>query len=117
MVKLGIAQVTAIDTDVAAVANAQENARLNRVSTKIRFSATPLGSVKGQFGLIAANILSSTLIQMAPDLKAHLRRRGQLVLAGILQREGPSVTAAYLPELTQVGVRNHRAWTTQIFQR
>jgi ribosomal protein L11 methyltransferase len=117
MVKLGVAQVTAIDTDVAAVANAKENARLNRVSNKIRFSTTPLGSINGQFALIAANILSSTLIQIAPDLKARLRRRGQLVLAGILQREGPTVTAAYLPELTQAGVRNHRAWTTLIFQK
>jgi ribosomal protein L11 methyltransferase len=117
MVKLGVAQVTAIDTDVAAITNARENARLNRVGRKIHFSTIPLGSVPGRFGLIAANILSSTLIQMAPDLKARLRNHGQLVLAGILQRERQSVAAAYLPELTQVGLRDDRAWTTLIFRK
>jgi ribosomal protein L11 methyltransferase len=117
MVKLGVAQVTAIDIDAVAIANAMENARLNRVATQIHFSTSPLGSVRGNFELIAANILSSTLIHMAPDLKAHLRYQGQLVLAGILQRERQSVAAAYSPELNLVGERNHRTWTTLIFQK
>ena len=117
MVKLGIAEVTAIDSDMAAVANAKENAGLNRVRARIRFSTTPLVSLRGHFGLIAANILSSTLIRMAPDLIARLRHRGHLVLAGILQREAESVAAAYLPELTHVGRRNDGAWTTLIFQK
>jgi len=117
MVKLGVGEVAAIDNDMAALANAKENARLNRVSRRIRFSATPLGSIGGRFGLIAANILSSTLIRMAPDLKARLRQRGHLVLAGILRREVEAVAAAYLPELTFAGARNHGVWTTLIFRK
>jgi ribosomal protein L11 methyltransferase len=117
MVKLGVAEVTAVDIDIAALANARENARLNRVSGNIQFSTTPLGSLRGHFGLIAANILSSTLIRMAPDLKARLRRRGRLLLAGILQREAQSVADAYVPELSWVGAHNHGAWTTLIFQK
>jgi ribosomal protein L11 methyltransferase len=117
MIKLGVAEVTAIDSDMAAIANAKENAGLNRVRARIRFSTTPIGSLRGRFGLIAANILSSTLIRMASDLKARLRPQGHLVLAGILQREAESVAAAYLPELTQMGTRNHGAWTTLIFRR
>jgi ribosomal protein L11 methyltransferase len=117
MRKLGIAQVTAIDTDAAAIANAKENAGLNRVTSSVDFSTRPLNSLHGLFGLIVANILSSTLIRMAPDLKARLRRRGHLVLSGILQHEAESVSDAYLPELACVGMRNHGAWTTLIFQR
>jgi len=117
MVKLGVAEVTAIDSDMAAVANAKENAGLNRVRARIRFSTTPLVSLHRHFGLIAANILSSTLIRMAPDLIARLRHRGHLILAGILRREAESVAAAYLPELTHVGARNDGAWTTLIFQK
>jgi ribosomal protein L11 methyltransferase len=117
MAKLGVTQVTAIDTDVAAIVNAKENARLNRVAGRVRVSATPLASLHGRFSLITANILSSTLIGMAPDLKARLRHRGHLVLAGILRREVESVTAAYSPELTNAGVCNQGAWTTLIFQR
>jgi ribosomal protein L11 methyltransferase len=117
MVKLGVAQVTAIDTDTAALANARGNARLNRVTSRIRFSTAPLSSLRGRFGLIAANILSSTLIRMAPQLTARLRRHGHLVLAGILRREAQSVADAYAPRLACVGTRNHGAWTTLIFQR
>ena len=117
MVKLGVAEVTAIDSNMAAIGNAKENAGLNRVRARIRFSTTPLGSIQGRFGLIVANILSSTLIRMASDLKARLRPQGHLVLAGILQREAESVAAAYLPELTQIGMRNHGAWATLIFRR
>ncbi len=117
MVKLGVAKVTAIDTDTTVIANAKENAGLNRVGERIHFSTALIGSLRSRFGLIAANILSSVLIRMAPDLKARLRSHGYLVLAGILQREAESVAAAYLPELTPIGARNHGAWTTLIFQR
>jgi ribosomal protein L11 methyltransferase len=117
MVKLGVGDVTAIDTDMAALANARENATLNHVGARIRFSTTPLSAIRGRFGLIAANILSSTLIQMAPDLKPLLRSHGHLVLAGILRREAEAVADAYVTELACVGWRDHGAWTTLIFQK
>ena len=68
-----------------------------------------------QRAMRTANILSSTLIQMAPELKARLARPGFLVLAGILRREAESVLAAYLPEVCFVGARNSGAWTALIF--
>jgi ribosomal protein L11 methyltransferase len=117
MVKLGVREVTAIDIDKVALANARENAKLNGLSGKIRFSLTPLGSLGGRFGLITANILSSTLIRIAPDLKARLRSGGHLVLAGILHRETEAVAAAYRPELSYLGACQHGTWTTMIFQR
>jgi ribosomal protein L11 methyltransferase len=117
MVKLGLTDVIAIDTDAAALANAKENARLNRVSESIQFSTIPLNALRGRFGLIVANILSSTLIRMAPELKARLRQHGHLVLAGILRREAEAVADAYVKDVACVGWRNHGAWTTLIFQK
>jgi ribosomal protein L11 methyltransferase len=117
MVKLGVTNVAAIDTDKTAIANAKENAGLNRVAARIRFSTTPLGALRGQFGVIAANILSSTLIRLAPDLKARLRRRGYMVLAGILRREAETVAGAYAPALSWVGTHSCGAWTTLVFQK
>ncbi|MBV8774999.1 MAG: 50S ribosomal protein L11 methyltransferase [Deltaproteobacteria bacterium] len=117
MVKMGVAEVTAIETDAAALANAKENARLNRAGASIQFSTTPLSSVRGRFGLIAANILSSTLIQLSPELTARLRRRGHLVLSGILSREAKSVADAYVNELAHVDTLCHGVWTTLIFQK
>ncbi|MGH7917016.1 MAG: 50S ribosomal protein L11 methyltransferase, partial [Candidatus Binataceae bacterium] len=68
MIKLGANQVTAIDCDAAALDNARENASLNLVAERINFASTPLDWVRGSYPLITANILSSTLIDMAPGL-------------------------------------------------
>ncbi|HKV56087.1 MAG TPA: 50S ribosomal protein L11 methyltransferase [Candidatus Binataceae bacterium] len=117
MAKLGIGRVTAIDIDEVALANAQENLGLNRVSGRVRLSSTPLASISGRFRLITGNILSSTLIEMAPELISRMARGGHLVLAGILRREAESVVASYLPALTHVGASSQRNWTTLIFRR
>jgi ribosomal protein L11 methyltransferase len=116
MAKLGVPEVTAIDIDAAALANGVENARLNRVGRRILFSTEPLSKLRKRFGLITANILSSTLIRLAPELKAKLRARGYLVLAGILRREAEAVTAAYVPGLSYAGAHNRGAWTALIFR-
>jgi ribosomal protein L11 methyltransferase len=117
MAKLGVSQVLALDIDSTALANAVENARLNCVARRIQFSDAPVNAIRRKFPLITANILSSTLIRMAPELKARLRRGGRLVLAGILRREAASVAAAYLPDLTHVGEHNIGAWTALVFRR
>ncbi|MGH7906114.1 MAG: 50S ribosomal protein L11 methyltransferase, partial [Candidatus Binataceae bacterium] len=64
----GVGTVAAIDNDPAALENARENAALNKMDG-LRISAARLNSFKRQrFDLISANILSSTLIAMAPAL-------------------------------------------------
>jgi len=116
MRKLGVAQVVAIDVDAAALENARDNAELNG-ELGIRFSAAPLGSIRGRFDLITANILSSVLIEMAPLLKARLRPGGALILAGILKREAARVAAAYRPELRCVCTRIDKAWAALMLER
>ena len=71
---LGVAEITAIDIDPVAIENARENAQLNR-SQNIRFSP-PATSLRRHFDLITANILSSTLIEMAPLLCRRLAPEG-----------------------------------------
>ncbi|HJU10558.1 MAG TPA: 50S ribosomal protein L11 methyltransferase, partial [Candidatus Binataceae bacterium] len=116
--KLGVAHVIAIDTDQASLTNAKENAELNRATEKIHFSTTPLEAIRGRFAVIAANILSSTLIRMAPDLTVRLRSRGHLVLSGILRHEAQSVADAYVERrLACVGWNDYGAWTTLVFEK
>jgi ribosomal protein L11 methyltransferase len=117
MVKLGVANVTAIDIDEVALANAAENLKLNRVSRKVTLSSSPLDSINGRFALITANILSSTLIRMKRELVARLAPSGHLVLAGILQREAESVVAAYRGIVRYIGSRNDGSWTALIFRK
>ncbi len=117
MAMMGARKVAAIDHDGLALDNARENAELNRVTRRIAFSTTPVGRVRGNFDLVVANILSKTLIAMAPDLKRLVAIGGHLALGGILSREAKSVAANYLPELLLVRTTRARGWTTMIFMR
>jgi ribosomal protein L11 methyltransferase len=114
---LGIARVTAIDIDEAALDNARENAALNSTGRTIRFSATPVARLCGRFDLVTANILSSTLAAMAAALKRLLTRDGLLVLGGILSREVPGLLASFRPELRLVARRRDRGWATLVLAR
>jgi ribosomal protein L11 methyltransferase len=114
---MGVAEVRAIDIDALALANARENAVLNSLVHKIRFTTTPLIRLRRRFDLITANILSSTLIGMAGALTKLLARRGRLVLGGILNREAAAVLGSYAPRLRCVGVRRDRGWSTLVLAR
>jgi ribosomal protein L11 methyltransferase len=114
---LGVREITAIDIDPVAIDNARENAQLNHVDEHVRFSLVPITSVRRHFDLIAANILSSTLIEMAPLLRRRLAPEGRLILAGILAREADRVLAAYGPELRCIDRRTDRGWTALVLAR
>lgn len=111
---LGVREITALDIDPVALENARENADLNHVSKHVRFSLVPLGSLRGRYDLITANILSSALIDLAPRLKRRLAPEGRLILAGILAREAQRVIAAYRPELRCIERRTDRGWTALV---
>ncbi|HLK85396.1 MAG TPA: 50S ribosomal protein L11 methyltransferase [Candidatus Binataceae bacterium] len=114
---MGVGRVTAIDIDPRALDNARENAALNSLANEIRFATTPLTRLRGRYDLIAANILSGTLISMAGALTRRLAGGGRLVLGGILNREAPAVLAHYAPHLRCVGVRRDRGWSTLVMAR
>lgn len=117
MARLGAESVLGIDDDHAAIENARVNVRLNGVARRVRLASTPLGRVKGPAGLIAANLQSSTLVALAPELKRILARGGRLVLGGILAREARAVAAHYAPGLRLIETRTDRGWTTMVFGR
>jgi ribosomal protein L11 methyltransferase len=117
MRKLGAAKIIALDLDPIALENAVENAELNAVERNVRFTTAPLSSIRGQFDIITANILSSVLIEMAVQLKMRIKPGGYLILAGILAREVDSVTSAYRPELRLRRTRAEGAWRALLLQR
>ncbi|MGH8675565.1 MAG: 50S ribosomal protein L11 methyltransferase [Burkholderiales bacterium] len=117
MARLGAESVVAVDTDRLAVANARENAALNRASARIGLARGSVSAVRGRFDLIAANIFSATLIALAPQLIRRLRANGTLVLGGILAREAPAVRARYARRLRCVSVGVDRRWATLVFRK
>jgi ribosomal protein L11 methyltransferase len=117
MARLGVKGILALDHDPVALENARNNAELNGCTAAIRFSCTPLRSLRRPFALITANILSSTLIAMAPDLIRLLARGGRLILSGILNREVRAVMDHYPPPIIRLWSRSERGWTTLVLTR
>ncbi|MEO7338855.1 MAG: 50S ribosomal protein L11 methyltransferase [Caldimonas sp.] len=91
----GASHIDAVDIDPQAVTSTELNARANGVELH---AGTP-DMARGRHGLVLANILSTPLKLLAPLLCGHLQPGGQLVLAGILERQAEEITAAYGPWL------------------
>ena len=88
---VGAAQVDAVDIDPEAVKAAQANAKDNQVNVN-----TGLPDVaQGTYPLVVANILAAPLKVLAPLLCAYVQAGGQLLLAGILERQVAEIQAAY----------------------
>jgi ribosomal protein L11 methyltransferase len=110
-------EIIAIDVDPTALENARANARLNDVEKSIRFSSIPLASIHRHFDLITANILSHTLIELAPHLKRIVAPGGRLILGGFLADEADEVLSRYRSPLRCLGRKTHRGWTTLVMAR
>jgi len=87
----GAAAVDAVDIDPAAVDAARANAQANGVALN---AALP-EAAHGEYALVLANILATPLKLLAPLLCTHLEPGGELVLAGILERQAEELEAAY----------------------
>jgi ribosomal protein L11 methyltransferase len=77
----------------------------------------PLVSIHRHFDLIMANILSHTLIELAPHLKRLVAPGGRLILGGFLADEAGEVLSHYRSPLRCVRRKTHRGWTTIVMAR
>jgi ribosomal protein L11 methyltransferase len=89
----GAQSIDAVDIDPAAVESTRKNAEANAVS----LNAGLTDQASGRYPLVLANILATPLKLLAPLLAAHVAPGGDLVLAGILERQADELTAAYAP--------------------
>jgi len=93
---MGAAHVDAVDIDTDAVMATLANAKDNRVSVNTGLPDKVLGT----YALVLANILAAPLKVLAPLLCAHVHQGGQLLLAGILERQVEEIQAAYQTHMT-----------------
>jgi ribosomal protein L11 methyltransferase len=120
--KLRYRRTDAMDNDPDAIRVAGQNARRNRVASRVLLRVQdlldlPLRSAV-TYDLVCANLTRDLLVQGRRRIAARVRPGGSLVLAGILGREFGSVAAAY----ARLGmVLNERAatreWTSGRFVR
>jgi len=110
--------ILASDIDAVAVETAAANVALNGLEGRIDCLEAagfehPRLRAAAPFGLVFANILKGPLIDLAPDMAAHVAPGGQVILSGLLTTQSPDVRAAYdsagftVSEAEEIG-----EWTT-----
>jgi len=104
--KFGSPAVVAVDIDLAAVQSAQLNAQANAVTLDVGLPER----AKGLFGVVLANILATPLKVLAPLLCSHVEPGGQLILAGILERQTQELIEAYAPYCTLQVADTQEGW-------
>ena len=92
----GATAIDAVDIDPAAI----DATKANAVANGVVLAAGEPVLAAGAYPLVLANILAAPLKLLAPLLCGHVAPGGNLVLAGILERQTDELKAAYAPWLT-----------------
>jgi len=103
---LGARTVDAVDIDPTAVAAARANAAANGVV----IAAGLPEAAQGRYALVLANILARPLELLAPLLAARVEAGGDLLLAGILERQADALRAVYAPWCALAVVDRDDGW-------
>jgi ribosomal protein L11 methyltransferase len=95
--------VIASDIDPVAVDVARANAAANGVGGRITCVEAagfdhPSLHEHAPYDLVFANILKGPLIELAPDMAAHVAPGGHVILSGLLTTQAEDVIAAYVAE-------------------
>lgn len=117
------ALVIASDIDAVAVEVAVANVGINALAGRVDcLEAAGFGhprlAAAAPFDLVFANILKGPLIELAPDMAAHLGKGGLAILSGLLVVQAESVTAAYLAAGFALDAREDIGeWSTLVLRR
>jgi ribosomal protein L11 methyltransferase len=116
---LGASEVLGLDNDPRAVAHAQQNARLNRIS-RARFIAADLLRWKpsARYEVVMANLFSELLIAGLPTFRQSLRAKGYIIASGILHGQAEAVARALRRNAFQLEKKRRRGkWITFLATR
>ncbi|MCK4839594.1 MAG: 50S ribosomal protein L11 methyltransferase [Desulfobulbaceae bacterium] len=91
----------------------------NNSVEKIETSSTSLDELTTPYGLILANIIHNTLVEMAPSLTRLLSSGGILIMAGILKGEqAENITEIYCKNgLLKQKERSSGEWSALSFRK
>jgi len=97
--KLGAGRVVAIELDPDAIGNAEANVRRNAVTDRVTVlegDARLLLPLVAPVGLVLANIISTVLLDLLPDIARAVGSGGRAILSGILADERDEMLGAVL---------------------
>lgn len=113
---LGAADALGIDVEPQAVAATEANAAANGVAGRVQVAMVPLAEVPGEFDLVIANIGGRVLFDLAPELVAHARPGGCLVLSGIVDDQVDALVAA-LAGCVERSRASESGWSAVVLER
>ena len=98
--RMGAASVLASDIDPVAVEVALANVKANGLEGRVGCVesigfGSPVVQAGAPFDLIFANILKGPLIELAPDMAAHLAPGGLAILSGLLIEQAEDIVEVY----------------------
>lgn len=106
--KMGASEIIAIDIEEPSFENTKEHADLNNVEIQ-----TILGGVedvpKETYDIVLANINRNVLLTYKDEIKAFVRKEGDLLLSGILHEDRQLIEDAYAG-LKLEGIKNRGKW-------
>ncbi len=117
------AVVIASDIDAVAVEVSVANVEINGLQGRVEcLEAAGFGHPRlaeaAPYDLVFANILKGPLIELAPDMAAHVAKDGLAILSGLLVVQAEAVTAAYLAEgFALEGREDIGEWSTLVLRR
>jgi len=113
--RMGFGHVTGVDTDQSAVDAALYNVSLNGLKN-VNIGRGSITDVSGVFDVIAANLLSETLVPIAGDIVSRLKPDGTAILSGMLTgQEDDVIRAMEDAGLTLKDKAVDGKWVTLIF--
>ena len=112
--KLGAARICGTDNDSTALQAARQGAELNGVPAgriEWRLSADPDDHREAPFGIVIANLLLNTLVELAPGIATKVAAGGRLVLSGLLAAQAGEVERAYAAQgLSPIARKQRDGW-------
>lgn len=118
---LGAQHATLTDIDPEALAACQSNVEVAGQTARACVQAD-LPAAGASFGLVVANILAHTLIDMMPQLLAQVAEHGTLLLSGILAEQSDDVSRAVHSASKKAGRRTplvrrlqHDKWVALVY--
>lgn len=106
---LGAKHVYATDIDPQAIQSTNDNARVNRVESRLQCcSAKEIERVEAD--IVVANILARPLVALADTLAKQCSQRGRIVLSGLLGEQVDQVWRAYVPWFESMQLDTDGEW-------
>lgn len=115
---LGAAKVLAIDIDPIAVEVSKDNFKLNDVEIEAAVGDVLALELDAQWDVVVSNIISATLINLAPDAAYALKAGGSWIVSGIIDQNWEEVQkAAFKQGFQLISFEQEDGWTAGHFKK